>query len=42
MCNVIWYNTVKEINKVNKLEQQEGVKLDIIVALTGSVREATE
>jgi len=42
LCNAIWYNTVREINKVNKLAQHEGVKLDMTVALTRSVTVATE
>jgi hypothetical protein len=42
LCTVIWYNTVREINKVNKFVQQEGVKMDMVVALTRSVTAATE
>jgi len=41
LCNVIWYNTVKEINKVNKLVKQDGAQLDMVVALTRSVTAAT-
>jgi hypothetical protein len=42
LFNVIWYNSVKEINKVNKLVQQDEAQLDMVVALTRSVTTATE
>jgi len=42
LCNVILYKNVKKINKVNKLVQQEGVKLEMVGALTRSVTAATE
>jgi hypothetical protein len=31
-CTVLWYDILQGINKVNKLVQQEGVHLDVVVA----------
>jgi hypothetical protein len=36
LCPVIWYNILKEIDKVNKLVEQEKVQLDMAVMLIRS------
>jgi hypothetical protein len=38
----VWYDILKEINKVNKLVQEGEVHLDVEVALIGSTTAATE